>query len=62
MSLRILIVQTTRMGDVLQTTPLMRQVRQQHPDAHISVMVRGMGKAIVERCPDVDEVLSLIHI
>lgn len=57
MSLRILILQTTRMGDVLQTTPLIRQVRQQHPHAHISVMVRGMGKAIVEHCPDVDAVL-----
>lgn len=57
MSLRILVVQTTRMGDVLQTTPLIRQARQQHPDAHISVMVRGMGRAIVERCPDVNEVL-----
>ena len=57
MSMRILIFQTTRMGDVLQTTPLIRQIRLQHPDAHISLLVRGMGKAIAERCPDVDEVL-----
>lgn len=55
--MRILILQTTRMGDVLQTTPLIRQVRLQYPDAHIAVMVRGMGKAIAERCPGVDEVL-----
>lgn len=55
--MRILVLQTTRMGDVLQTTPLLRQLRAQHPNAHIAIMVRGMGKAIAERCPDVDEVI-----
>lgn len=54
---RVLIVQTTRMGDTLQTSPLIRQARRAWPDAHITVMVRGMGRAIVERHPDVDEVI-----
>jgi ADP-heptose:LPS heptosyltransferase len=55
--MRILVMQTTRMGDVLQTSPLVRALRRKHPDAHIGLMVRGMGKAIAERNPDVDEVL-----
>ena len=55
--MRILIAQTTRMGDVLQTSPLIRAVRRKYPDAHIVVMVRNMGKTIAERNPDVDEVL-----
>lgn len=54
---RVLIMQTTRMGDTLQTSPLIRQVRRAWPEAHIAVMVRGMGKGIVERHPDVDEVI-----
>ena len=56
--MRILVLQTTRMGDVLQTSPLIHMIRAQYPDAHITVMVRRMGKVIVEHHPDVDEVLT----
>jgi ADP-heptose:LPS heptosyltransferase len=55
--MRILVMQTTRMGDVLQTTPLLRGIRLRYPDAHIALMVRRMGKTIAERNPDVDEVI-----
>ena len=56
--MRILIVQTTRMGDVLQTSPLVRRVRTAHPDAHIALLVRRMGKVIACHHPDVDEVIE----
>ena len=55
--MRILVLQTTRMGDVLQTSPLIRALRYKYPDAHIAVMVRRMGKTIAERNPDINEVL-----
>lgn len=55
--MRILILQTTRMGDVLQTTPMIHMVRMKHPDAHIALMVRNMGKPIADRNPDIDEIL-----
>ena len=55
--MRILVLQTTRMGDVLQTSPLIRAIRYKYPDAHIAVMVRKMGKTIAERNPDINEVL-----
>lgn len=55
--MRILIVQATRMGDVLQTSPLVRAARRQYPDAHIAVLVRKMGVPIAKRHPDIDEVL-----
>ena len=55
--MRILVLQTTRMGDVLQTSPLVRGIRERYPGAHIAVMVRRMGKAVAERHPDIDEVL-----
>lgn len=55
--MRILINQTTRMGDMIQTGPLVSQLRLQHPDAHIAVMVRRMGRIIGERHPDVNEVI-----
>jgi ADP-heptose:LPS heptosyltransferase len=55
--MRILVLQTTRMGDVLQTSPLIRALRYKYPDAHIAVMVRRMGKTIAERNPDINEVI-----
>ena len=55
--MRILILQTTRMGDVLQTTPLIRVIRNKYPEAHLTLMVRKMGKAVAERNPDIDEII-----
>ena len=44
--MKILVVQTTRMGDVIQTTPLIQSLRQTYPDSHITCMVRRMGREI----------------
>jgi ADP-heptose:LPS heptosyltransferase len=55
--MRILVVQTTRMGDVLQTSPLVRTLRRAHPGAHIAMMCRKMGKPIAGRHPDIDDIL-----
>jgi len=55
--MRILVMQTTRMGDVLQTSPLVRGIKHKHPGAHVTMMVRRMGRTIAERNPDVDDVI-----
>lgn len=55
--MRILINQTTRMGDMIQTAPLIRQLRHAHPAAHLAALVRGMSKTIAERHPDLNEVI-----
>lgn len=55
--MRILVNQTTRMGDVLQTGPLFDALRALHPDAHITALVRAMGETPARRHPAVDEVL-----
>lgn len=55
---RILVAQMTRMGDVLQTSPLVRALRMRHPNAHITAMVRRMGKPIAERNPDINDVIE----
>ena len=53
--MNIIILQATRLGDVLQTTPLVRAVRRKHPDAHITLLIRSMGKSIAEANPDIDD-------
>lgn len=55
--MRILVVQTTRMGDMIQTGPLISQLRAKHPEAHIAVLSRGLAKMVADRHPDVDEVV-----
>jgi ADP-heptose:LPS heptosyltransferase len=37
--MRVLVVQLCRLGDILQTTPMLRGLRRIHPDAEISLMV-----------------------
>lgn len=55
--MRILIVQTTRLGDVVQTSALTRAIRQKHPNDQIDMVVRAMGREAAEHNPDVDSVI-----
>lgn len=54
---RILVAQMTRMGDVLQTSPLVRALKKRYPNAAITAMVRRMGKPIAECNPDISDVI-----
>ncbi|MBI4559739.1 MAG: glycosyltransferase family 9 protein [Candidatus Hydrogenedentes bacterium] len=54
---RILVFQTARMGDMVQTSPLIAALKRKYPGVHLTAMVRRMGKAVAERHPDVDEVI-----
>lgn len=55
--MKILVNQTTRMGDMLQTSPLIHELRQKHPEAHITAMVRRMGRVIAEHHPDIHDII-----
>lgn len=56
---RILIVRTDRIGDVVLSTPVIRQMRKLLPDAYISFMVRTGNKDLVANNPDLNEVIEL---
>jgi len=51
----ILVIQTARIGDTIQTTPLFRQIRLKYPDAHITVMIRAMSEEVIKANPDVND-------
>lgn len=55
--MKILVVQTTRLGDMIQTSPMISQLRAQYPQAHIAVLSRGLAKTVAERLPEVDEII-----
>ena len=54
---RILIVRTDRMGDMILSTPVLKAMRQEYPNAYIAVLVRPYTRAVVEGNPYIDEVI-----
>jgi heptosyltransferase-2 len=53
--MRILVVQTAFLGDIVLTTPLLREIKRVLPDAHLSVLTTPLGVALLEGHPFVDE-------
>lgn len=55
--LRILILRPDRLGDVVLSTPLPREIKKKYPDAFVAVLVRRYTKDIYTNNPFVDEIL-----
>jgi len=53
----IIIFRCDEIGDVVLTTPLLREIRRNAPDAWITLVVKPSIKNLVEMCPYVNEVL-----
>ncbi len=57
MSSSILVIQTAFVGDVVLTTPLLRELRRVRPHDTISVLTNENGKQLLRGLPFVDELL-----
>ncbi len=55
--LRILILRPDRLGDVVLSTPLPREIKKKYPDTFIAVLVRNYTKDIYINNPFVDEIM-----
>jgi heptosyltransferase-2 len=47
------------LGDLVLTTPVFRELRRAHPDAHIAAVVQHAYRSILEANPYIDELLSV---
>ena len=54
---RVFILRPDHLGDLIMTTPVFRTLKQQAPNAHISVMVGPWSSEVIERHPDIDRIL-----
>lgn len=54
---KILIVRTDRLGDVILSTPVIRNLRRYYPDSHIAFMCRPYTRQALEGNPYLDEVI-----
>ncbi|MBI2902071.1 MAG: glycosyltransferase family 9 protein [Candidatus Methylomirabilis oxyfera] len=55
---RALVVRPDEIGDVVMTTPFLRELRRLFPEAWITLVVKPAVFNLVERCPYVNEVLT----
>jgi ADP-heptose:LPS heptosyltransferase len=53
----ILVIKLGAFGDVLQAEGALRDIRENHPADHITILTRRPFRSILERCPWVNEVL-----
>jgi predicted lipopolysaccharide heptosyltransferase III len=51
---RVLVIKPDHLGDVLLLTPALRALRQQLPQAHITLLVGPWSRAVVAHNPDID--------
>jgi ADP-heptose:LPS heptosyltransferase len=56
--MRILLSRTDRVGDLILSTPAIASVRRSWPDAHVTLAASRYNAVVVDRSPDVDEVVD----
>jgi len=55
--LRILVTRIDRIGDVVLSTPIPREIKKAHPDSYVAVIVKKYTKDIYLNNPYVDEII-----
>lgn len=59
--LRFLIARIDRIGDVVLSTPLPREIKKKHPDSFVAVLVKRYTKDIYLNNPHVDAIVTYDH-
>lgn len=57
--MRILLIRTSALGDIVHCLPALRTIRHQLPDAHIGWVVEEVFLPLLARDPDLDEVIPV---
>jgi ADP-heptose:LPS heptosyltransferase len=58
---KILIIQTAKIGDLICSTPVFREVKKKYPGAHITVIANPITKELLEYNPNINEVITIQH-
>lgn len=54
---RILIVRLDVLGDLIMSTALIREIRKNCPDSHITLVVRSSNEMLFRECPYIDDLI-----
>jgi heptosyltransferase-3 len=55
---RILVIRRDNIGDLVCTTPLLRSLRRQLPNARIDCLVTRYNQAVLQDQPDIDSLYA----
>jgi len=55
---RILLIRPDHLGDLVMTTPVLQALREQAPNAHITMMVGPWSSTVVERHPALNQLIT----
>jgi ADP-heptose:LPS heptosyltransferase len=58
---RILVIQTAKIGDMICTTPVFREIKKRYPSARLTVLIDPINKELLKRNPHVDEIVTIRH-
>lgn len=56
---QILVIQTAKIGDLICSTPVFREIKKKYPNAKLTAMVNPVTKELLEYNPHVDEIITL---
>jgi len=59
--LKILVIQTAKIGDLVCSTPVFREIKKVYPESFLSVLVTPQTKDILKYNPHIDEIFLLNH-
>ena len=54
---KVLLIQLRQLGDIILSTPCIREIRRELPKAHITFLCHKMGKQVLEDNPYLDELI-----
>lgn len=56
---KILVIQTAKIGDLICSTPVFREIKQKYPAAKLTTIVDPITKELVELNPYIDEIITI---
>ena len=56
---KILVIQTAKIGDLVCTTPVFREIKKNFPDCYLTAMVLAQTKDVLSNNPRIDEIIVI---
>jgi len=57
--LKILVIQLAKIGDLVCSTPVFREIKKKYPKSHLSVLIIPWVKGVIENNPYIDEIILI---
>jgi len=55
---RILVIQTAKIGDLVCSTPVFREIKKNYPESRLAVLVLSQAKGILRNNPHINEIIT----